>query len=80
MRNISYTAYYIYSVASWVFLFLLTIERLYSIDIISGQGKAVGISVAIDRIHQGTRVIGVGQPHRVTKLMSSHQEQVVPYG
>lgn len=54
----------------------VTIELLNALDVVMGQAEVLGVRV--NGRHQGSRVLGVLQPHRVAKLVGCHQEQAVP--
>ncbi|KAL0620561.1 hypothetical protein AAY473_008886 [Plecturocebus cupreus] len=53
-----------------------TIELLNALDVILGQAEVLGVGV--NGSHQGSRVLGVLQPHGVAKLVGCHEEQAVP--
>ena len=57
--------------------FLFTVERLNPVDVVSRQHERGGVPVAVDGVHEGAGVPGVGQTQRMAKLMGSHQEQVI---
>lgn len=57
---------------------LLTINRLDPINIILRKWVFARIQGDVIGEHQGCLIIGVGEPQRVTKFMSSHEKQAEP--
>jgi hypothetical protein len=57
---------------------ILTIDGLDPINIILRKWVFARIQGDVIGEHQGCLIIGVGQPQRVTKFMSSHKKQVEP--
>lgn len=56
----------------------LTIDRLDPINIILRKWVFARIQGDVIGEHQGCLVVGVGEPQRVAKLMSSHKKQAEP--
>lgn len=58
---------------------LLTIDGLDPVNIILRKWVFARVQGDVIGKHQGCLIIGVREPQRVTKFMSSHKKQVEPF-